>query len=120
MVIQHAVVLDHTSFTLPVTAEEGDYQDAVCAYDYVVANMESLDGCVVLDYHVLTDGYKRLLASILESREETPLYDLALFIDAFSRWSYAHVLFKERILRNDHYTEIAVDAHSLLDNVLNE
>ena len=101
-------------------ADEGNHQDAVCTYYDIVANAKSMDGCIVLYDYILTDRYKRFLTSIIESSEKRLLHDLTLFIDVICRRCNVHILFEERILRNDDIAKITVDAYSIHNNVLIE
>ena len=54
----------------------------------------------------------------LISSHSNPRLSLSPLVDAFGRGPDIHVLFKQRILSNDHRAEIGVDAHALLDNIL--
>ena len=55
----------------------------------------------------------------LISSHSNPLLSVSRFVDDFGRRPDVHVFFKQRILPNDHHTEIGVEAHSPLDDILN-
>ena len=55
----------------------------------------------------------------LISSHSNPLLSVSRLVDDFGRRPNVHVFFKQRILPNDHHTEIGVETHSALDDVLN-
>ena len=55
----------------------------------------------------------------LISSHSNPLLSVSRLVDDFGGGPDVHVFFKQRILPNDHHTEIGVEAHSPLDDILN-
>ena len=85
----------------------------------VVSDSECLNNAVPSDDHVLSDRDEGRITTTPHLLSFKPLLSVSRLVDDFGGGPDVHVFFKQRILTNDHHTEIGVEAHSALDDVLN-